>query len=81
LVENEASYLLKKAPVITEEFTSGAPQMPNKVATALQNYKAIMLREHAIEAGRQDQESSGPRSIMLSPTLVVRQSALRGKSH
>ena len=45
-IDNEASYLLKKVPVITEEFASGTPQMANKVATALQNYKVIMLRGH-----------------------------------
>jgi len=45
-IDNEASYLLKKVPVITEEFASGTPQMANKVAEALQNYKIIMLRGH-----------------------------------
>ena len=45
-IDNEASYLLKKIPVITEEFASGTPQMANKVAEALQNYKIIMLRGH-----------------------------------
>ncbi len=45
-VDNEASYLLKKVPVVTEEFASGTPQMANKVAAALENYKIIMLRGH-----------------------------------
>jgi L-fuculose-phosphate aldolase len=45
-IDNEASYLLKKIPVITEEFASGTPQMASKVATVLQNYKIIMLRGH-----------------------------------
>ena len=45
-IDNEASYLLKKVPVVTEEFASGTPQMANKVAKALQNYKIIMLRGH-----------------------------------
>lgn len=45
-IDNEASYLLKKIPVVTEEFASGTPEMANKVATALQNYKIIMLRGH-----------------------------------
>ena len=45
-IDNEASYLLKKIPVITEEFASGTPQMANKVADALKNYKIIMLRGH-----------------------------------
>src|SRR5512145_1521785 len=45
-IDNEASYLLKKIPVVTEEFASGTPQMANKVAAALQNYKIIMLRGH-----------------------------------
>ncbi|MEJ2597584.1 MAG: class II aldolase/adducin family protein [Anaerolineales bacterium] len=45
-IDNEASYLLKKVPVVAEEFASGTPEMANKVATALQNYKIIMLRGH-----------------------------------
>lgn len=45
-VDNEASYLLKKVPVVTEEFPSGTPEMANKVAGALKNYKIIMLRGH-----------------------------------
>ena len=45
-IDNEASYLLKKIPVITEEFASGTPQMANKVANALKDYKIIMLRGH-----------------------------------
>ena len=45
-IDNEASYLLKKVPVITEEFASGTPEMANKVANALKNYKIIMLRGH-----------------------------------
>jgi L-fuculose-phosphate aldolase len=45
-IDNEASYLLKKVPVVTEEFPSGTPQMAKKVASALQDYKIIMLRGH-----------------------------------
>jgi len=45
-IDNEASYLLKKIPVVTEEFASGTPQMANKVANALKDYKIIMLRGH-----------------------------------
>jgi L-fuculose-phosphate aldolase len=45
-IDNEASYLLKKIPVVTEEFASGTLQMANKVASTLQNYKIIMLRGH-----------------------------------
>lgn len=45
-IDNEASYLLKKVPVVAEEFASGTPEMANKVARALQNYKIIMLRGH-----------------------------------
>src|SRR5512138_1970486 len=45
-IDNEASYLLKKVPVVTEEFASGTPELANKVAAALQQYKIIMLRGH-----------------------------------
>ena len=45
-IDNEASYLLKKVPVVTEEFPSGTPELANKVAGALKNYKIILLRGH-----------------------------------
>jgi L-fuculose-phosphate aldolase len=45
-VDNEASYLLKKVPVIAEEFASGTPEMAQKLAKALQQYKIVMLRGH-----------------------------------
>ncbi|MBN1889500.1 MAG: class II aldolase/adducin family protein [Thermoflexales bacterium] len=45
-IDNEASYLLKKIPVIAEEFASGSPQLANKVAATLKNYKILMLRGH-----------------------------------
>ena len=45
-IDNEASYQLKKVPVVTEEFPSGTPEMARKVAEALKNYKIIMLRGH-----------------------------------
>jgi L-fuculose-phosphate aldolase len=45
-IDNEGSYLLKKVPVVTEEFASGTPEMAEKVAGALQNYKIVILRGH-----------------------------------
>lgn len=45
-IDNEASYLLKKVPVVTEEFPSGTPEMARKLAQALQAYKIVMLRGH-----------------------------------
>lgn len=45
-IDNEASYLLKKVPIVMEEFASGTPQMANTVADALKDYKIIMLRGH-----------------------------------
>ncbi len=45
-IDNEASYLLKKVPVVAEEFASGTPEMANKLAAALQSYKIVMLRGH-----------------------------------
>ena len=42
-IDNEASYLLKKVPVIWEEFASGSPEMANHLATALGQYKIVML--------------------------------------
>jgi len=45
-IDNEASYLLKKVPVVAEEFASGTPEMATKLAAALQSYKIVMLRGH-----------------------------------
>jgi L-fuculose-phosphate aldolase len=45
-IDNEASYLLKKVPIVWEEFASGTPEMANTLAAALQQYKVVMLRGH-----------------------------------
>lgn len=45
-IDNEASYLLKKVPVIWEEFASGSPEMAKHLATTLAQYKIVMLRGH-----------------------------------
>ncbi len=45
-IDNEASYLLKKVPIIWEEFASGTPEMANQLAAALQAYTIVMLRGH-----------------------------------
>jgi L-fuculose-phosphate aldolase len=45
-IDNEASYLLKKVPVVWEEFASGGPEMANHLAAVLQTYKIVMLRGH-----------------------------------
>jgi L-fuculose-phosphate aldolase len=57
-IDNEASYLLKKVPVVTEEFASGTPEMAHKVADALQQYKIIMLRGHGSFATGQTLEEA-----------------------
>ena len=57
-IDNEASYLLKKIPVVTEEFASGTPQMANKVARALKDYKIILLRGHGSFATGQTLEEA-----------------------
>ncbi len=45
-IDNEGSYLLKKAPVVEVEFASGTSKMANTVADALKSYKIVMLRGH-----------------------------------
>jgi L-fuculose-phosphate aldolase len=45
-IDNECSYLLKRIPVVEEEFASGTPQMAQKIAEALRSYKIVMLRGH-----------------------------------
>ena len=45
-IDNEASYLLHKVPVVAAEFASGSPELVEKLPTALQQYKIVMLRGH-----------------------------------
>ncbi len=45
-IDNEASYLLKKVPVIWEEFASGSPEMAKHLAETLAQYKIVLLRGH-----------------------------------
>jgi L-fuculose-phosphate aldolase len=45
-IDNEASYLLHKVPVVAAEFASGSPELVEKVPAALQQYKIVMLRGH-----------------------------------
>ena len=76
-LDNEASYLLKKIPVVTEEFPSGTPEMANKVAEALVNYKIIMLRGHGSFATGQTLDEAFQWSSTLEEScqieLAVRQ--------
>ena len=57
-IDNEASYLLKKVPVIWEEFASGTPEMANHLAAALETYKIVMLRGHGSFATGQTLEEA-----------------------
>jgi len=45
-IDNEASYMLHKVPVVAAEFASGSPELVEKVPAALQQYKIAMLRGH-----------------------------------
>jgi L-fuculose-phosphate aldolase len=45
-IDNEASYLLHKVPVVAAEFASGSPELVEKLPAALQQYKIVMLRGH-----------------------------------
>ncbi len=57
-IDNEASYLLKKVPVISEEYPSGTPEMANSLAKILQSYKIVMLRGHGSFAIGQTMEEA-----------------------
>jgi len=70
-IDNEASYLLKKIPVVTEEFASGTPQMAHKVAEALKNYKIIMLRGHGSFATGQTLEEAFHWSSTLEESCQI----------
>ncbi len=70
-IDNEASYLLKKVPVVAEEFASGTPEMANKVANALKNYKIIMLRGHGSFATGQTLEEAFHRSSTLEESCQI----------
>ncbi|MBI4786430.1 MAG: aldolase [Chloroflexi bacterium] len=45
-IDNEASYLLKKIPVVSEEVPSGTKEMADTLANALAAYKIVVLRGH-----------------------------------
>ena len=45
-IDNEASYLLHKVPVVAAGFASGSAELVEKVPAALQQYKIVMLRGH-----------------------------------
>jgi len=76
-IDNEASYLLKKVPVVAEEFASGSPEMANRIANTLMNYKIIMLRGHGSFAIGQNLEEAFHWSSTLEEScqieLAVRQ--------
>jgi L-fuculose-phosphate aldolase len=76
-IDNESSYLLKKIPVVTEEFASGTPEMAHKVANALKNYKIIMLRGHGSFATGQTLDEAFQWSSALEEScqieLIVKQ--------
>jgi L-fuculose-phosphate aldolase len=75
-IDNEASYLLKKVPVVTEEFASGTPEMAIKVATALQQYKIIMLRGHGSFATGQTLEEAFHWSSTLEEACQIAMAAI-----
>lgn len=45
-IDNEASYLLKKIPIIQTELTVGSKEVAKLAADMLRKYKIIMLRGH-----------------------------------
>ncbi len=70
-IDNEASYLLKKVPVVSEEFPSGTPEMAKTVANALKNYKIIMLRGHGSFATGQTLEEAFHWSSTLEESCQI----------
>ena len=70
-IDNEASYLLKKVPVIYEEFASGTPEMANNLATALQSYKIVMLRGHGSFATGQTMDEAFHWSSTLEESCQI----------
>jgi len=74
-IDNEGSYSLKKVPVATEEFASGSPEMANKVASALQNYKIVMLRGHGSFATGQTLDEAFQWSSTLEESCQIALSA------
>ncbi|MFC1959590.1 class II aldolase/adducin family protein [Chloroflexota bacterium] len=57
-IDNEASYLLKKIPVVTTEFASGSQEMADMVSDALREYKVVMQRGHGAFAIGQTPEEA-----------------------
>jgi L-fuculose-phosphate aldolase len=57
-IDNEASYLLKKVPVLQVEFASGTKEMADAIANGLKEYKIVMLRGHGCFATGQTLEEA-----------------------
>ena len=74
-IDNEASYLLKKVPVIWEEFASGTPEMANNLAKILQSYKIVMLRGHGSFATGQTLDEAFHWSSTLEESCQIALSA------
>ncbi len=75
-IDNEASYLLKKVPVIWEEFPSGSPELAHHVADTLSQYKILMLRGHGSFAIGQTLDEAFFWSSVLEESCEI---ALRAK--
>ncbi|MEN8171828.1 MAG: aldolase [Chloroflexota bacterium] len=57
-IDNEASYLLRKIPVVAVEFSSGSTEMADVVSEALRGYKIVMQRGHGCFATGQTLEEA-----------------------
>ena len=75
-VDNEASYLLKKVPVIWDESASGSPEMANHLAESLSQYKIVMLRGRDSFAMGQTLDEAFHWSSMLEESCEI---ALKAK--
>lgn len=63
--------MLKKVPVVSEEFPSGTPEMAKSVANVLKNYKIIMLRGHGSFATGQTLEEAFHWSSTLEESCQI----------
>ncbi len=70
-VDNEASYTLKKAPVLMVEYASGSKEMADVVANALREYKIVILRGHGSFAIGQTLEEAFHWTTMLEEACDI----------
>jgi L-fuculose-phosphate aldolase len=81
-VDVEGSYVLHKIPVVAAEFASGSQEMADLVASALSEYKIIMLRGHGcFSRGQTLDEAFQWVSCLEEASDIILETKLLGEEH